>query len=245
MERDIIDHYVKFEPGELSTEQQDYGVSAMDYSEESDDLHESSENEYAQLPIKSRRRFSSKEQTILEKSYDSCRRPTLDVKKALASKLETTPKRIQIWFQNRRAKEKKSSSDSKPSEGNKSDKSSRRSSLQTEAASSEKTAKPISLSKSKVALPSHRYYMSSGSYSMGSVPTYSHQASYPMYYSSESPFLTGIDNVNMSIHPMQMHASPSNSRSFSPASTMEESEDYFNKQDKGRRRNILAHHAEE
>lgn len=58
-------------------------------------------------PIRSRKRFASEETRILEDLFRKTNRPTSDIKQKLAVRFNTTAQRIQIWFQNRRAKEKK------------------------------------------------------------------------------------------------------------------------------------------
>lgn len=58
-------------------------------------------------PIRSRIRFSPAETKILEDTFRKNKRPSTDIKQKLAVRFETNVSRIQIWFQNRRAKEKK------------------------------------------------------------------------------------------------------------------------------------------
>lgn len=58
-------------------------------------------------PVRPRKRFSLEETRILEEEFKKNSRPTAEVKKRLAEDFNTVANRIQIWFQNRRAKEKK------------------------------------------------------------------------------------------------------------------------------------------
>jgi hypothetical protein len=81
----------------------------------SDDDSSSDEGLFTQMPIRPRQRFTTQEISILEKVYQKNGRPSAEMKQNLADKLDTTVNRIQIWFQNRRAKEKKTQEQSKSS----------------------------------------------------------------------------------------------------------------------------------
>ncbi|KAG2236622.1 hypothetical protein INT48_000177 [Thamnidium elegans] len=81
--------------------------------EEDDILLSEDEIDYG-TPVRPRQRFSSEETGILERAFKESPRPTAEMKKDLAVQFGTVPGRIQIWFQNRRAKEKKNSSTSTP-----------------------------------------------------------------------------------------------------------------------------------
>ncbi|KAL0144248.1 Homeodomain-like DNA binding domain-containing transcription factor [Mucor lusitanicus] len=74
---------------------------------------------YNPFEIKHRRRTSRAQLKVLEKSYLENPKPSAAIRRILAQKLEMTPRGVQIWFQNRRAKAKllrrKSSSSSTPS----------------------------------------------------------------------------------------------------------------------------------
>ncbi|CAO3634824.1 unnamed protein product [Mucor hiemalis] len=59
-------------------------------------------------PIRSRIRFTLEQTKTLEETYQKNKRPSSEAKQKLALRFNTTIHRIQIWFQNRRAKEKKS-----------------------------------------------------------------------------------------------------------------------------------------
>jgi len=56
---------------------------------------------------KKRQRTSPEQLEILERVYTQERLPGLDLRKELAQKLKMTPRRVQVWFQNKRAKEKR------------------------------------------------------------------------------------------------------------------------------------------
>ncbi|KAG0166463.1 hypothetical protein DFQ28_011541 [Apophysomyces sp. BC1034] len=62
---------------------------------------------YNPFEIKHRRRTSKAQLKILEKSFAENPKPNATVRRILAQKLDMTPRGVQIWFQNRRAKAKK------------------------------------------------------------------------------------------------------------------------------------------
>ncbi|ORZ19591.1 homeobox domain-containing protein, partial [Absidia repens] len=55
---------------------------------------------------KHRRRTSRAQLKVLEKSFLENAKPNATVRRYLAQELEMTPRGVQIWFQNRRAKAK-------------------------------------------------------------------------------------------------------------------------------------------
>lgn len=57
--------------------------------------------------IKHRKRTSKKQLEVLEKTFEGCIRPGAKLRKKLGEQLGMTPRAVQIWFQNRRAKVKK------------------------------------------------------------------------------------------------------------------------------------------
>ncbi|CAO3599240.1 unnamed protein product [Absidia cylindrospora] len=61
---------------------------------------------YNPFEIKHRRRTSRAQLKILEKSFLENTKPNASVRRYLAQELEMTPRGVQIWFQNRRAKAK-------------------------------------------------------------------------------------------------------------------------------------------
>ncbi|CEP19827.1 hypothetical protein [Parasitella parasitica] len=63
---------------------------------------------YNPFEIKHRRRTSRAQLKVLEKSYNENPKPSAAIRRILAQKLEMTPRGVQIWFQNRRAKAKQS-----------------------------------------------------------------------------------------------------------------------------------------
>jgi hypothetical protein len=61
---------------------------------------------YNPFEIKHRHRTSRDQLKILENSFSENSKPSATVRRILAQKLEMTPRGVQIWFQNRRAKAK-------------------------------------------------------------------------------------------------------------------------------------------
>lgn len=61
---------------------------------------------YNPFEIKHRRRTSRAQLKVLEKSFSDNPKPNATVRRVLAQKLDMTPRGVQIWFQNRRAKAK-------------------------------------------------------------------------------------------------------------------------------------------
>jgi hypothetical protein len=58
---------------------------------------------------KKRQRTSPSQLEVLEKVYQQEKLPSSELRKELAVKLKMTPRRVQVWFQNKRAKEKRMS----------------------------------------------------------------------------------------------------------------------------------------
>jgi hypothetical protein len=61
---------------------------------------------YNPFEIKHRRRTSRAQLKVLEKSFCENAKPNATVRRILAQQLDMTPRGVQIWFQNRRAKAK-------------------------------------------------------------------------------------------------------------------------------------------
>ncbi|CAO3696226.1 unnamed protein product [Rhizopus stolonifer] len=61
---------------------------------------------YNPFEIKHRRRTSRAQLKVLEKSFSENAKPNATVRRMLAQQLDMTPRGVQIWFQNRRAKAK-------------------------------------------------------------------------------------------------------------------------------------------
>lgn len=61
---------------------------------------------YNPFEIKHRRRTSRAQLKVLEKSFFENPKPSATIRRILAQKLDMTPRGVQIWFQNRRAKAK-------------------------------------------------------------------------------------------------------------------------------------------
>ncbi|SGY14146.1 BQ5605_C010g06080 [Microbotryum silenes-dioicae] len=62
---------------------------------------------YDLLRVKHRRRTSPQQLKVLEHHFGRNPKPDVNVRKALSEQLEMTPREVQVWFQNRRAKIKK------------------------------------------------------------------------------------------------------------------------------------------
>jgi hypothetical protein len=61
---------------------------------------------YNPFEIKHRRRTSRAQLKVLEKSFSENPKPNATIRRILAQRLDMTPRGVQIWFQNRRAKAK-------------------------------------------------------------------------------------------------------------------------------------------
>ncbi|KAG0418927.1 Homeobox protein HD-10 [Dictyocoela roeselum] len=59
--------------------------------------------------VKHRRRTSKLQLKVLEKTFETTVKPDASLRKALGEQLGMTPRAVQVWFQNRRAKVKKMS----------------------------------------------------------------------------------------------------------------------------------------
>ncbi|RCH80172.1 hypothetical protein CU097_001950, partial [Rhizopus azygosporus] len=84
------------------------GSYAGESSGENDDDDDDDEAEDGLIPpIRSRKRFTIEQSRVLEDAYKEHGHPSRDFKEKIAKKFSTSPRRIQIWFQNRRAKDKR------------------------------------------------------------------------------------------------------------------------------------------
>lgn len=63
---------------------------------------------------KRRIRFTTEQQAILCEAYRQTPKPSRQEKHVLAERLNTTFKRVQVWFQNKRAKDKRERSATRP-----------------------------------------------------------------------------------------------------------------------------------
>jgi LIM homeobox transcription factor 1 len=62
---------------------------------------------YDPFYVKHRKRTTKAQLKVLEKTFDTCPRPDSAMRKKLGDELAMTPRSVQVWFQNRRAKVKK------------------------------------------------------------------------------------------------------------------------------------------
>ncbi|KAM0677503.1 hypothetical protein BDAP_002004 [Binucleata daphniae] len=90
----------------------------MDHTRESyfDSFHQTHNGElknsyYNPFMVKHRRRTSKMQLKILEKTFETNVRPDAALRKVLGEQLGMTPRSVQVWFQNRRAKVKKTKKD--------------------------------------------------------------------------------------------------------------------------------------
>lgn len=77
-----------------------------------DSFHQTPQGElkntfYNPFVVKHRRRTSKMQLRVLEKTFETNVRPDASLRKILAEQLGMTPRSVQVWFQNRRAKIKK------------------------------------------------------------------------------------------------------------------------------------------
>lgn len=86
----------------------------MDHTRESyfDSFHQTPHGElknsyYNPFMVKHRRRTSKMQLKVLEKTFETNVRPDAALRKVLSEQLGMTPRSVQVWFQNRRAKVKK------------------------------------------------------------------------------------------------------------------------------------------
>ncbi|WUR04812.1 homeobox domain-containing protein 3 [Vairimorpha necatrix] len=62
---------------------------------------------YDPFYVKHRKRTTKAQLKVLEKTFEVCPRPDSCMRKKLGDQLSMTPRCVQVWFQNRRAKHKK------------------------------------------------------------------------------------------------------------------------------------------
>eukprot|EP01129_Flabellula_baltica_P013399 TRINITY_DN61_c0_g1_i3.p1 TRINITY_DN61_c0_g1~~TRINITY_DN61_c0_g1_i3.p1 ORF type:complete len:172 (-),score=35.76 TRINITY_DN61_c0_g1_i3:90-605(-) len=73
------------------------------------DSEEESENGQVKPAKKKRHRTTPEQLRILESTFLREKTPDINLRKKLAAQLDMTPRRVQVWFQNKRAKEKRES----------------------------------------------------------------------------------------------------------------------------------------
>lgn len=61
---------------------------------------------YRPNEVKHRKRTTRQQLKVLEETFKTTQKPDANVRKALAAQLDMTPRNVQVWFQNRRAKDK-------------------------------------------------------------------------------------------------------------------------------------------
>ena len=85
-------------------------VSSMmeDDSDEDDSSDSGTKDSQASGRKKKRHRTTPEQLRTLEETYEREKMPNQELRERLAKKLGMTPRRVQIWFQNKRAKEKRS-----------------------------------------------------------------------------------------------------------------------------------------
>jgi hypothetical protein len=75
-------------------------------SDTSADWKQSSFFSYRPNEVKHRKRTTRQQLKVLEETFRTTQKPDGNVRKALAVQLNMTPRNVQVWFQNRRAKDK-------------------------------------------------------------------------------------------------------------------------------------------
>jgi hypothetical protein len=63
---------------------------------------------YNPFEVKHRKRTTESQYRVLEKEFQTNQKPSASIRRALATRLGMTPRAVQVWFQNRRAKLKNS-----------------------------------------------------------------------------------------------------------------------------------------
>jgi hypothetical protein len=61
---------------------------------------------YRPNEVKHRKRTTRQQLKVLEETFKTTQKPDANVRKSLAAQLDMTPRNVQVWFQNRRAKDK-------------------------------------------------------------------------------------------------------------------------------------------
>lgn len=84
-------------------------ISSKDVFQMFESFHQTSQGTfkasfYNPFEVKHRKRTTKDQQVILENYYSFEEKPDCDSRRSLASKLAMTPRAVQVWFQNRRAK---------------------------------------------------------------------------------------------------------------------------------------------
>jgi hypothetical protein len=80
---------------------------SQDLSDSGDSGKKEDDDEEEISQPKKRQRTTPEQLEVLEKIYEKEKLPGSDLRKELAMKLKMTPRRVQVWFQNKRAKEKR------------------------------------------------------------------------------------------------------------------------------------------
>ncbi|KAI9467978.1 MAG: hypothetical protein EXX96DRAFT_611900 [Benjaminiella poitrasii] len=81
---------------------------ATEFSNDSQQADDFKTNFYNPFEVKHRRRTSRAQFKVLEKTFLENPKPSAPMRRWLAQKLVMSPRGVQVWFQNRRAKEKNS-----------------------------------------------------------------------------------------------------------------------------------------
>lgn len=89
---------------------------------------------YNPFEVKHRRRTSNAQLKILEEAFKTCSKPSASVRRLLAQKLNMSVRGVQIWFQNRRAKEKELAKKEEDSNKSKDDNTNKKASVHVEKA---------------------------------------------------------------------------------------------------------------
>lgn len=85
----------------------DFQPSSLIRNDSSDDSPINSPSQSPTKSPKKRQRISPEQLSILEEVYRQKKSPDPNLRNQLAEQLQMTPRRVQIWFQNKRAREKR------------------------------------------------------------------------------------------------------------------------------------------
>lgn len=108
-----------FATGHDPSQNMHYHDGQYEALQQSDERNHLKSPYYNPFEVKHRRRTTKSQFMVLEKSFEDNAKPSASTRKTLADQLDMTPRGVQVWFQNRRAKAKMQKSH--PNEGSSQD----------------------------------------------------------------------------------------------------------------------------